>query len=79
MSSIHTTTELTEQLVKDYASYAKVNWDDQVGVLFYFNICISLFVVRRRAILTISDEKLPRRHRGHADTIGGISIDRRDG
>lgn len=29
MSSSHTT-ELTEQLVKDYASYAKVDWDDQM-------------------------------------------------
>ncbi|XP_032668392.1 biogenesis of lysosome-related organelles complex 1 subunit 4 [Odontomachus brunneus] len=29
MSSSHTT-ELTEQLVKDYSSYAKVNWDDHM-------------------------------------------------
>ncbi|XP_011873911.1 PREDICTED: biogenesis of lysosome-related organelles complex 1 subunit 4 [Vollenhovia emeryi] len=29
MSSSHTT-ELTEQLVKDYASYAKVDWNNQV-------------------------------------------------
>ncbi|XP_011632696.1 biogenesis of lysosome-related organelles complex 1 subunit 4 [Pogonomyrmex barbatus] len=29
MSSSHTT-ELTEQLVKDYANYAKVNWDNQM-------------------------------------------------
>lgn len=31
MSSSHTT-KLTEQLVKDYANYAKVDWDDQVSV-----------------------------------------------
>ncbi|XP_014467645.1 PREDICTED: biogenesis of lysosome-related organelles complex 1 subunit 4 [Dinoponera quadriceps] len=29
MTSSHTT-ELTEQLVRDYTSYAKVNWDDQM-------------------------------------------------
>ncbi|XP_050457686.1 biogenesis of lysosome-related organelles complex 1 subunit 4 isoform X1 [Cataglyphis hispanica] len=29
MSSSHTT-ELTEQLVKDYANYAKVDWDNQM-------------------------------------------------
>ncbi|EFN83379.1 Protein cappuccino-like protein [Harpegnathos saltator] len=29
MSSSHTT-ELTEQLVKDYSNYAKVNWNDEV-------------------------------------------------
>lgn len=41
MSTSHTT-ELTEQLVKDYASYAKVDWDDQASVLFNVLYCVCL-------------------------------------
>jgi len=28
-------TELTEQLVKDYANYAKMDWDNQVSALIF--------------------------------------------
>jgi len=31
------TTELTEELVKDYANYAKVDWNNQASVLFVFS------------------------------------------
>lgn len=36
MSSSHTS-ELTEQLVKDYANYAKVDWNNQASVAICHN------------------------------------------
>jgi len=38
MSSSHVT-ELTEQLVKDYANYAKMDWDNQASALIFIFHC----------------------------------------
>jgi len=53
MSSSYTT-EMTEQLVKDYANYAKVDWNNQASASFVtilISYCLRSYLITRVIML----------------------------